>query len=166
MGDLYGDWNVQLTCGWGWTKVAEQHQMFSAEQSPPPSDGCSDISLCALEMTAVKTDNQLNMQKQTCIRPDLATHTHNYKHTHTYTNPQSFDSSSSGFDGGGVLMWHVRCYLRLVSPVSFIWFFSLWADCLFDKCACYRPLPSSCFSFPLTFIAFIFFSLIFVVHPF
>lgn len=158
MGDLHGDWNVQLTCGSGWTKVAEQRQMFSAEHSPPPSDGCSDISLCALEMTAVKTDNQLNMQKQTCIQPHLATHTHTYRIT--YTNPQSFDSSSSGFDGRGVLMWHVRYYLRLVSPVSLSSdFFSLWADCLFDKCACYRPSPSSCFSFPLTFIAFIFFFL-------
>lgn len=88
MGVLHGDWNVQLTCGSGWTKVAEQHQVFSAEHSPPPSDGCSDISLCALEMTAVKTDNQLNMQKQTCIRPHLATHTHKHKHTHTGLHTQ------------------------------------------------------------------------------
>lgn len=153
--DLHGHWNVQLTCGSGWTKAAEQHQMFSAEHS--------DISLCALEMTAVKTDNQLNMQKQTCIQPHLATH--NHTHTHTSTHIQDYIHKSTKLWFFLIRLWwqrypDVTCMLlspSCFSRLSFIWFFFLWADCLFDKCACYRPSPSSCFSFPLTFIAFIFF---------
>lgn len=157
--DLHGHWNVQLTCGSGWTKAAEQHQMFSAEHS--------DISLCALEMTAVKTDNQLNMQKQTCIQPHLATHTHTQARTYriTYTNPQSFDSSSSGFDGRGILMWHVCCYLRLVSPVSLSSdFFSFELIAFLTSVHAIVLHHQAAFHFLSLLLLLSFFSLIFVVR--
>lgn len=166
MGDLHGDWNVQLTCGSGWTKVAEQRQMFSAGHSPPPSDGCSDISLCALEMAAVTTDNQLNMQKQTCIQPPASPpHTRTYRIT--YTNSQSFDSSSSGFDGRGVLMWHVRCYLRLVSPVSLSSdFFPFELIAFLTSVHAIVLHHQAAFHFLLLLLLLSFFSLISVARPF
>lgn len=48
-------------------------------------------------------------------------------------------------------MWHYAAIFLLVLA-SFI----SQLDCLYDKCTAYHPPPSSCFSFPLCFIAFIF----------
>lgn len=103
-------------------------------------------------MTAVSTDNELNMQNQTCTHP------------HTHLQDYTYKSIKLWFFL--IRLWsqrYVCCYRFLVSHISLsshlssLLLFLIWADCLFDKCISYHPPPSSWFSFPLLYIAYLFF---------